>query len=299
MILTGIPTSFFALRPKQPFRALGRILPEPVGKNTLTEDLAASVATLPRTSLDAMDAVQLMRRFDTKYVLPESWLPDLFETMAPHAHVLEVDGHVESRYDNLYFELPGDQFLQDHLRGKARRMKVRSRTYGSNGLTFLEVKERVPGGRTEKHRTACPEGVSSELTAEQLTFLEQHLDRAKALEARLHGAFQRTTLVDFDRQERVTIDRGLQAGLVGHDSAPLLEGLAVIEIKQPRPDRYTPLQKWLRNLTDRKGAIGRSTRMSKYTMARLDRDPDIAGRAYLATYRRLMDAQSWAGDLQA
>ena len=39
--------------------------------------------------------------------------------------------------------------------------------------------------------------------------------------------------------------------------------------------------------------------MSKYTMARLDRDPDIAGRAYLATYRRLQDAQSWAGDLQA
>ena len=92
LILMGIPASFFALRPKQPFRALGRILPEPVGKNTLTEDLAASVATLPRTSLDAMDAVQLMRRFDTKYVLPESWLPDLFETMAPHAHVLEVDG---------------------------------------------------------------------------------------------------------------------------------------------------------------------------------------------------------------
>ena len=270
-----------------------------MGKNTLTDELAASVASLPRTSLDAMEAVQLMRRFDTKYVLPESWLPDLFTTMAPHAHALEVAGQVECRYDNLYFELPGEQFLQDHLRGKARRMKVRSRTYGSNGLTFLEVKERVPGGRTEKHRMACPEGVACSLTESQFLFLEDHLDRARELEARLNGAFLRTTLVDFDRQERVTIDRGLEAGLIDQDMEPLLEGLAVIEIKQPRPDRYTPLQKWLRNLTDRKGAIGRSTRMSKYTMARLDRDPDIAGRAYLATYRRLQDAQSWAGDLQA
>ena len=77
--------------------------------------------------------------------------------MVPHAHVLEVADQVECRYDNLYFELPGEQFLQDHLRGKARRMKVRSRTYGSNGLTFLEVKERIPGGRTEKHRMACQE----------------------------------------------------------------------------------------------------------------------------------------------
>lgn len=265
----------------------------------MTDELVASVAALPRTSLDAMEAVQLMRRFDTKYVLPESWLPDLFATMVSHAHVLEVADQVECRYDNLYFELPGEQFLQDHLRGKARRMKVRSRTYGSNGLTFLEVKERIPGGRTEKHRMVCPEGVSSALTDPQFQFLEEHVDRARELEARLNGAFLRTTLVDFDRQERVTIDRSLEAALVDQDMSPLLEGLAVIEIKQPRPDRYTPLQKWLRNLTDRKGAIGRSTRMSKYTMARLDRDPDIAGRAYLATYRRLQDAQSWAGDLQA
>ena len=270
----------------------------PVGKNTLTDELAASVAALPRTSLDAMEAVQLMRRFDTKYVLPESWLPDLFATMAPHAHVLDVAGQVECHYDNLYFELPGDQFLQDHLRGKTRRMKVRARTYGSNGLTFLEVKERIPGGRTEKHRMACPEGVASTLTEAQSRFLEDHLDRARELEARLNGSFLRTTLVDFDRQERVTIDRSLEAGLIDQDIKPLLEGLAVIEIKQSRPDRYTPLQKWLRNLAGRKGAIGRSTRMSKYTMARLDRDPDIAGRAYLATYRRLQGARSWAEDLQ-
>ena len=208
--------------PEQPSRCSGRIFPEPVGKNTLTDELAASVAALPRTSLDAMEAVQLMRRFDTKYVLPESWLPDLFATMAPHAHVLEVAGQVECRYDNLYFELPGEQFLQDHLRGKARRMKVRSRTYGSNGLTFLEVKERIPGGRTEKHRMACQEGVSSSLTEPQFQFLEDHVDRARELEARLNGAFLRTTLVDFDRRERVTIDRSLEAGLVDHDLEPCL-----------------------------------------------------------------------------
>ena len=69
----------------------------------MTDKLASAVAALPVTSLDALDAVQLMRRFDTKYVLPESWLPDIFSTMAPHAHVLEVAGHVECRYDNLYF----------------------------------------------------------------------------------------------------------------------------------------------------------------------------------------------------
>lgn len=277
----------------------GRTFPPPVGKNTLTEKMAAALAGLPETSLDALDAVQLMRRFDTKYVLPEGWLPTLFETMAPHAHVLSVGNQVECRYDNLYFELPGDQFLQDHLRGKARRMKVRSRAYGSNGKTFMEVKQRLPGGRTDKHRMERGDGETAVITPEEMTFLMQHLPDAASLEPRLYGSFTRTTLIDFDRKERITIDRSLEAGLLGAPQQPLIPGLSVIEVKQPKPDRYSPLQLWLRSMENRKGAIGRRTRMSKYTMARLDQDPNIAGRAYLATYRRLQDAQSWAEDLQA
>ena len=246
-----------------------------------------------------MDAVQLMRRFDTKYVVPDIWLPALMEAMSAHAHVLSVSGQLESRYANLYFELPGDPFLQDHLRGKARRMKVRSRTYESNGLSFLEVKERQPGGRTIKSRMKRSVEKTELLDQAELDFLAPHVREVGALEPRLNGAFLRTTLVDFERKERVTIDRNLEAGMVGGPDRPLLKGLAVIEVKQPRPDRYSPVQKWLRNLDNRKGLIGRSTRISKYTMARLDQDQDIAGRAYLATYRQLQEAQSWAEQLQA
>jgi len=246
-----------------------------------------------------MDSVQLMRRFDTKYVVPDIWLPALMEAMSAHAHVLSVSDELESRYSNLYFELPGDPFLQDHLRGKARRLKVRSRTYESNGMSFLEIKERQPGGRTVKHRMTRDSENPEMLSAVELAFVAPHVREENALEPRLYGSFLRTTLVDFNRKERVTIDRNLEAGKVGFPQQTLLKGLAVIEVKQPRPDRYSPVQKWLRNLDRRKGLIGRSTRMSKYTMARLDQDPDIAGRAYLATYRQLQEAQSWAAHLQA
>ena len=268
-------------------------------KNTLSDTLTAALATLPQTNLGALDAVQLMRRFDTKYVVPESWLPQLVEAMAQHAHVLSVAGDVECRYDNLYFELPGDQFLQDHLRGKARRMKIRKRRYASNDMTFLEVKQRLPGGRTSKERMETSTGVSPVLSAEELAFLDQRMHSPHELTARLSGGFSRTTFVDFARNERVTVDRILNAQLLGDSDAPLLQGLAIIEIKQPRPDRYSPIQLWLRSQSERKGMIGRRTSMSKYTVSRLARDGNIAGRAYLATYRRLMDAQSWARDLQA
>lgn len=270
-----------------------------VGKNTLTDTLASAVAGLPATDLAALDTVQLMRRFDTKYVIPETWLPDLIGAMTGHAHVLSVGGQAECAYDNLYFEMPGDQFLQDHLRGKARRMKVRRRTYASNGQSFLEVKQRLPGGRTVKNRMAYQTEDPATLGREEMDFLLPHLAQAESLKPRLHGAFLRTTLVDFTRKERVTVDRSLQTALFGDTMVPLLEGLVVIEVKQPRPDRYSPVQRWLRSRKDRKGLIGRNTRVSKYTMARLECDADIAGRAYLATYRRLQEAQSWAGDLQA
>ena len=47
------------------------------------------------------------------------------------------------------------------------------------------------------------------------------------------------------------------------------------------------------------GIIGRKTRVSKYTVSRLLCDPDIAGRTYLSTYRRLEGARAWAENLQA
>ena len=266
---------------------------------TWIEKLNSACSALPRTGLERMDSVQLMRRFDAKYVVPESWLPGLVEAMAPHAHLLEVDGQWDAPYHNLYFERPGDDFLLDHLRGKSRRMKVRTRTYGSNGLSFLEVKRRLPGGRTIKDRMLRKGEGQFGFNAEEQAFLAEHVRDSAQLEPRLHGDFQRLTLVDFDRKERVTVDRNLTCGLHGEAPQPLLAGLAIIEVKQPRPDRYGPAQRWLREKDGRHGIVGRKTRVSKYTVSRLKCDPNIAGRTYLATYRRLQDARAWAEDLQA
>ena len=266
--------------------------------NTWTENLNAACAALPRTGLDRMDSVELMRRFDSKYVIPESWLSEFVSAM-PHFHLLEVNGVWDSPYDNLYFERPSDDFLHDHLRGRSRRMKVRTRTYGSNGLSFLEVKRRTPGGRTQKERMLRTGTEPAKFTTDEQAFLAEHVADSQLLQPRLNGSFRRLTLVDFERKERVTIDRSLTCGLHGESEHPLLSGLAIIEIKQPRPDRYAPAQQWLRSKEGRRGIIGRKTRVSKYTVSRLLCDPDIAGRTYLSTYRRLEGARAWAENLQA
>lgn len=256
------------------------------------------MAAIRGTDLGALESVQLMRRFDTKYVVPDHWVPGLLDALAPHVHILEVEGQRESEYGNLYFELPGDRFLQDHLRGKARRMKVRRRQYASNGQAFLEVKERLPGGRTVKERVACPADFEGPWTGETQELLARHLVLPEQLEPRLCGQFRRLTLVDFDRRERLTIDREIRAGLHGEALESLLPGLAVIEVKQTRTDHHSPVQLWLREHRGQ-GILARQTRMSKYAIGRLQCEPELTARTYLATQRRLREAISRAGDLEA
>lgn len=265
----------------------------------LTAQIQQAKTALTRTSLGELSAVQLMRRFDSKYVIPEFWLPELILALSDDMRILHVEGQWDCRYENVYYEFPDDQFLTDHLRGKARRMKIRTRTYGSNGLAFLEVKQRFPGGKTVKHRILRSEGAGLSFAQNELDFLRAYVAKPEMLEPRLEGAFQRLTLVDFKKSERITLDRSLSSNLIAQTPNALMPGLAVVEIKQSRPDRYGPAQQWFRSKTVRRGLIARVTSVSKYTVARLNCDDSIAGRAYLATHRRLQEACSWAKDLQA
>jgi hypothetical protein len=264
-----------------------------------TAHIRQAQTALPRTSLADLNAVQLMRRFDSKYVIPESWLSELILALSEDMHILEVEGQWDCRYQNVYYEFPDDQFLTDHLRGKARRMKIRTRSYGTNGLAFLEVKQRFPGGKTVKQRILRSEGEGLSFAQNELDFLRAFVAKPEMLEPRLEGAFQRLTLVDFKKSERITLDRSLSSNLIAQPPSALMQGLAVVEIKQTRPDRYGPAQQWFRSKTERRGLIARETSVSKYTVARLSCDDRIAGRTYLATHRRLQEACSWAKDLQA
>ena len=95
----------------------------------------------------------------------------------------------------------------------------------------------------------------AKFTTDEQAFLAEHVADSQLLQPRLNGSFQRLTLVDFERKERVTIDRTLTCGLHGESEHPFAGGLAIIEIKQPRPDRYAPAQQWLRSKEGRRASL--------------------------------------------
>ncbi|MCI0522410.1 MAG: VTC domain-containing protein, partial [Bacteroidales bacterium] len=107
--------------------------------------------------LEEIVSVRFMNRVDTKYLFPVSKLPELLENAVDSYHILEIEGRREFNYTTVYFDTPSLLFFNQHVTGRLTRHKVRLRTYDTNGLTFLEVKEKSNKGRTSKTRIRSDE----------------------------------------------------------------------------------------------------------------------------------------------
>ncbi len=251
----------------------------------------------PDIELDSMDSVALMDRFDDKYLIPFSWLPDVIEAL-PTFRVLRIKDSCTTRYNNLYFDTKEDRCFSDHVRGKNKRFKVRLRHYTNTDVAFLEVKCRNVCGKTTKHRVSRngQEAWNAPLNAEELDFLETHLGQdSKGLTPVLQSRFDRFTLADVDSGERVTMDHGLEFVLPGEDRwASPISNLVVVERKQPHVNHQGPLLQSFRAQMQRRAPLGRSIRMSKFVLGRLSTTTDLDAKSYRSGLRDIRRAQTFA-----
>ena len=192
--------------------------------------LSNSLAQLAPISLDEIQDVALLRRFDTKMVLREDQLTRILAQLSAAYDVLEIAGQRIHRYTTLYFDTPALTFYHQHHNGQRSRYKVRIRTYEDSGLAFLEVKCKTNQDITVKERLRIPEPTAS-LNAEGRDFLDTVLPLpADTLLPVLGNAFRRVTLVSKHRAERLTIDIGMSFHL--GRSGIVLPSIAIVEIKQ-------------------------------------------------------------------
>ncbi len=198
--------------------------------DTTESRVRALLAAQPTIGLAEMDGAALMNRVDRKYVLPVEHMLAVLETVLPHYRVLQVDGHRLFSYNTRYFDTPDYRFYQDHHNGVANRVKVRCREYIETGACFFEVKRKVGGTRTDKHRRPV-DAMMCELTKEDYADVHYWYTRRPftTLGPVLDNTFRRMTLVG--AAERCTIDfdlcfEGFEKSHVSCD------GIAVIEVKQ-------------------------------------------------------------------
>lgn len=182
-------------------------------------------------SLDTMSDVKLMNRVDTKFVTTAPRLLKLLE-MARHEYFAqEIAGKRSCAYTTLYYDTPAFDMYITHHNGCLGRQKVRVRQYVDSGLTFLEVKNKNNHRRTRKKRISIDEfNIEGERKREFLEPLCWY--DVDTLKPALRNWFNRITLVNKGKTERVTIDTDLQFHNLATGVDNALEQAVIIELKR-------------------------------------------------------------------
>ncbi|MBR0310391.1 MAG: polyphosphate polymerase domain-containing protein [Paludibacteraceae bacterium] len=168
-------------------------------------------------TLQEMEAVKLMNRIDTKYVMPMSLLPQLLQLAQQDYFVQAINGKRTGDYDTVYYDTEDLEMYIRHHDRQLVRQKIRVREYVDSHLFFLEVKRKNNKGRTKKKRISIPSFTLTPDTVGQgkLTWRVDDFLAAKSwyhfeqITPRLRTAFTRITLVNTQKTERLTIDTAL------------------------------------------------------------------------------------------
>jgi VTC domain len=184
----------------------------------------------------ASSSAALLERVDRKYIVPVETVERLAQQLRGTHRLLTIGGRSSFRYRTVYYDTPDLASFREHLQGRRRRFKCRSRVYADSGQHWLEVKLKGPRGRTDKRRLACDSPPPGVLSGPALGFLRASLADAYGCPAPIlmrpsvSMAYRRTTFVAAQLGERLTCDVGLTFG----DSGGLRDGFAIVESKSAR-----------------------------------------------------------------
>jgi hypothetical protein len=117
--------------------------------------VAGSVAGLPAVSLaEVVERSALQARIEHKYLVPLERFAELAARLSDTHAVLEIDQLRGFAYESVYFDTPDLLTYRQHLQGRRRRYKVRTRAYLDSGDCRFEVKLKGAGSRPS--RRGCP-----------------------------------------------------------------------------------------------------------------------------------------------
>ena len=212
-------------------------------------DIRQWLASLPPISLDEMSGIKLMNRTDTKFVTSKQKLVGLLELAQGKYFVQQIDDNRIANYRTVYWDTQWHRFFLEHHNGRAPRQKIRVRTYLDSDLTFLEIKTKNNHGRTKKKRiTVASQERQSLIDAGGDEFCDRltHVTTADIMQT-VQNRFQRITLVNNDKTERLTIDFNVTFHNFETGSEASIGDLVIIELKRDG-NVFSPVLDILRQL---------------------------------------------------
>jgi len=187
-------------------------------------------------SLAEMKAVKLMNRIDTKYVADNESVATILSLVNDCYFVQEIDGKRVADYDSVYYDTPDCNMYTIHHDRKLKRDKLRVRNYVDTGNFFCEVKHKNNKGRTKKERIEVGKQDFDEIKTNDAirNFVEKELPQYdfNCLNKKLETRFDRITLVNREKTERITLDFNVSFHNFTNGVDGGLSPLVVMELKQ-------------------------------------------------------------------
>ena len=196
-------------------------------------------------SLEEMSGIKLMNRSDTKFVTTKVLVRQLLVLAKDEYRVQEIDGKKIASYYTLYFDTDRYEMFRRHVSGHANRQKLRIRSYVDSNLNFLEVKTKDNHGRTRKKRIDLlnfdPRHPNYDIefhhqdnvTVTYEDFLHKYLAyNPEDLHTRIENHFERITLVNELKTERLTIDMNLSFNNLVTGNRHDMGDIVIVELKR-------------------------------------------------------------------
>lgn len=228
----------------------------------------------------------MLERIDNKYVIRRQHLQELLAAAAGQFDVLEIGGARCFTYETRYFDSPEFQSYCDHLRGRRKRTKVRTRRYIHSGECFLEVKLKDRRGTTIKARAAHDPKAFSRLGDADEAFVNAAHERVYGtalgyvLRPSLDVSYTRMTFVARQGGERFTLD-GCISFLAGDQEVTVPKDVFIVETKSANGNSLS--DKILRRLH-----LHPTQHCSKYCVGLSALHPDLRSNTFRPAYRRLL-----------
>ncbi|MBR3876765.1 MAG: polyphosphate polymerase domain-containing protein [Bacteroidaceae bacterium] len=200
----------------------------------MTEEIEKKAQMLPPITLEEMSGIKLMNRTDTKFVASIGQLHSFLLAVQGKYYIQEINGKRIASYHTTYFDTDDYQMYRMHHCGRTVREKIRVRTYMDSDDTFFEIKNKNNHGRTKKKRISIEalETIHEEYD-NIVPFMDKHAwYRIEEVSPVIENWFNRITLVNFGKTERLTIDFNLRFHHLKSDKHDELQRVAIIELKR-------------------------------------------------------------------
>lgn len=212
-------------------------------------------------TLAEMKEIRLMNRTDTKFVTTTLQLEKLLSMAGEEYYAQDIFGKRMAPYYTVYFDTRDCDMYNVHHTGRANRQKLRIRSYVDSGHNFLEIKTKNNHKRTKKKRVLVegfdPQNPQYNLIFDNkrpdgeapcTDFMHQYLRYApETLHEQLENRFDRITLVNKQKTERLTIDTNLRFHNLRTGRDASFDGIVIIELKRDGL-AYSPILEMLRRL---------------------------------------------------